>query len=753
MKLLFLFLTLVFISNHLLAQVTVTKTDFNNYKGLQAVGERPSDFSKPTSEKVKQADRGRYSNLTKAEKEEFIIQTQYNIDELLHQGSVVYGDLVSNYIQKIGDRLTENDSDLKDVFRYYTLVDNQANAFSTDQGIIFVTTGLIAQLTNEAQLAFVLSHEIMHYKEKHVLDFYDYRTDNKKFSNAEKMRFFTKYSRENESEADLAAVKMYHAAGYSEKEINRTFDVLLYSYLPFEELPFPKNYFNTEHLFVPESVFSNKKNDISYNDDFDDRLRSHPNERKRKEALTEECTKFKDWKDTVFFDESLFYEVRNICRFEYLRAQIQSVENVNALYSIFVLEQVFPESIYLKRCKAQVWLFQMAPEKRSFSYDLPFNFYSRMEEPVEGQISVLQNFMDKLEDDSKKAIGLRIISDLYKGNESDSLLKKMYHKSVEIIAKEKFIIADYSNLTFSEAATKLIADKKTADSLALNNKETLPKWDKYKTLESLRAGISDNALIDSSKFHLYALSDLVSDSTFLKLFEASKKKELEKEMEDEDFFNMTDDEQFEQEDTEYETRMNHGADSVIFVSSYTSYRSRKGNLFHKTDKLVQNLERSAEKSASEVGVEFCSKNLNAYDKMSTDEYNQLRLLNQSVAFSNENNYLSEFYLLDEDARLNFVNNNKTQFVVLTETQHRHNVNLGPGIVLFSILLPPIGIFVLPQAIAARHQTDYKFIIYDMKSGKRLNKETYITNESVKQKSLEARFYAIFSSISKQKDND
>lgn len=52
------------------------------------------------------------------------------------------------------------------------LENDTPNAFSTPGGYVFVTTGLLKKMTNEAQLAGVLGHEISHVVHKHMLSRY-----------------------------------------------------------------------------------------------------------------------------------------------------------------------------------------------------------------------------------------------------------------------------------------------------------------------------------------------------------------------------------------------------------------------------------------------------------------------------------------------------------------------------------------------------------------------------------------------------
>jgi len=52
-------------------------------------------------------------------------------------------------------------------FQFHVVVDKTFNAFATPNGIVVVHSGLFAVLQNEAQLAFILSHEVSHAVQEH----------------------------------------------------------------------------------------------------------------------------------------------------------------------------------------------------------------------------------------------------------------------------------------------------------------------------------------------------------------------------------------------------------------------------------------------------------------------------------------------------------------------------------------------------------------------------------------------------------
>ena len=91
------------------------------------------------------------------------------------------------------------------------MVDNSApNAFSAGAGRIFVTTGLLKNLSNESELAAVVSHEIAHQlldHPKHAI-----RTMAKQQKAGDRPAFA--YSLRQEIDADRLGLKILTVAGY-----------------------------------------------------------------------------------------------------------------------------------------------------------------------------------------------------------------------------------------------------------------------------------------------------------------------------------------------------------------------------------------------------------------------------------------------------------------------------------------------------------------------------------------------------------
>ncbi|GAB1544358.1 hypothetical protein NUACC21_70340 [Scytonema sp. NUACC21] len=68
----------------------------------------------------------------------------------------------SAYVNRIGQRLAASSECSQIPFKFYVVQDSSINAFATTGGYVYVHTGLLNAVDNEAQLASVLAHEIAH---------------------------------------------------------------------------------------------------------------------------------------------------------------------------------------------------------------------------------------------------------------------------------------------------------------------------------------------------------------------------------------------------------------------------------------------------------------------------------------------------------------------------------------------------------------------------------------------------------------
>lgn len=160
------------------------------------------------------------------------------LEESLRKSGQVYEDQKLNrYLQSILDRLYP---ELKGHMRVHILKAPVLNAFAMPNGSIYVNLGLIAGLENEAQLATVLSHEGVHFVNKHAALQREY------YQNTSGLRMAAAllgvaglvaelamvssvfgYSQHHELEADESGYDRLVAAGYDPREAPRAFQHLM----------------------------------------------------------------------------------------------------------------------------------------------------------------------------------------------------------------------------------------------------------------------------------------------------------------------------------------------------------------------------------------------------------------------------------------------------------------------------------------------------------------------------------------------
>jgi hypothetical protein len=411
--------------------VVFSQEDFDKYQTLVSVGEIPKDFSSHTYNKISDdRDAGR-DNLTGHQEKVFFQGIHYGIDDILNSGMVVYGDEVSSYVKQIAKNLLKDDKELFAKLRFYTLKSNETNAFSTDQGIIFVTTGLISRVGSEARLAYVLAHEISHYIEHHVVDGFKFRTELKQRDR--NIRSLSIYSKANEMEADRVGLEIFNKAGYGLDELYGTFNVLSHAHLHFGNLEFPKDYFTTSQMKVPESLFPVEDYIIVLNDSANDVLSSHPNIITRKKQIESLVGNYTEWGSEInFFGAEKFEYIQTICRFESVRVEVLNANYIDAMYTVFVLEKNHPNSTYLKQMKARIWLGIVQAVRTGKLHSIV-----KTGDDLQGEIAMLHRFIIRLESEAILTLGLRQLYDLRAMANEDQQIELIYQCLIGELQAEK----------------------------------------------------------------------------------------------------------------------------------------------------------------------------------------------------------------------------------------------------------------------------------------------------------------------------
>ena len=357
---------------------------------------------------------------------------------MLQNGKIIYGTEMNEYLDNIKDKLLVNYPQLQLNIHIYILQSSIVNAYSLPDGTVLVTMGLLAQVTNEAELAFVLAHEIAHYSERHGKDD-DSKT--KKGDVVSRYMRNQKYSREQEFTADrVGLLTFYKDTPYSYDILDGIFDVLLYSDLPFDEIPFQRSEVETDFYHFPDNYFLKTVANIPDRSNMIDTLLTHPNIEKRRTVAKGLVLNLSNEGRKKFVQpEELFTRLRNIARFECIDRFLINHDYDKAIYNIYVMEQSVPDNAYLQRAKATAY-YGAAKHKstgQTSSFMEPYR-------NVEGEQQQVNYLLSKMNRNEYAVLALRKAWFALQSSPEDEYLQSVVKDLIaDIFVKNKMRFIDF----------------------------------------------------------------------------------------------------------------------------------------------------------------------------------------------------------------------------------------------------------------------------------------------------------------------
>ena len=297
--------------------------------------------------------------LTRDEREDFRYATNHALREVFANGEIYFNDPLTDYVRLVGHQLIDNTT-VADKIEFYVSKSSQMNATSWQTGTIIVNIGLLSQLENEAQLAFVLAHEIAHFNQQHPYKQYaQYVKNNRTVKSLELAKQFsqkTDYNLQYEIEADSIALQTIQEFGYDLDEIPNALRLLLH----FEPKEIPSfTDFLSSNLYELQPTqlctyqeYRSFKQSNNYstghfsNHHVQTRLKSV-----NKLINIDDPALFahKTIIDGRFtFDRDLFYNAKHMAHFEVVYQSFLNADYLRSTYEALVLLHNFPENQYLK---------------------------------------------------------------------------------------------------------------------------------------------------------------------------------------------------------------------------------------------------------------------------------------------------------------------------------------------------------------------------------------------------------------------
>lgn len=354
--------------------------DMSNFRRPVSNGPLPIDFVTPTAEKYKhdleKVDKSQQQSIQDAE-DEFYLLTNFQVDQMRFSGEVLVNDSMGLFVNQVADSLLAHDPELRKKLHFYILRTPVVNAFATDQGVIFVTVGLLTRVRNEAELAFVLAHEIIHFKRRHVvtgfLETEKMRTGTEQYEGITlNNRFYKKhsYSRTQETQADEEGFELMLKSGYDPHAAVKGFDLLAQADFPFTDTTFTRSFFEGQYFLLPSKYQADTIKPYKIDEeDGDNDLATHPSVGKRRRGM---LRKFKNTSDTTgsyfLVSEKQFYRVRMMARFEECALHSDEGNYRDAIYMTYAMLQYYPGNAYLEKEMTRALYGSVLDKNMSFNF-------------------------------------------------------------------------------------------------------------------------------------------------------------------------------------------------------------------------------------------------------------------------------------------------------------------------------------------------------------------------------------------------
>lgn len=342
--------------------------DIYEFRGLRSSGELNDDFIVSSTDKyITQSDsilkgqRGKTSQVT----DDFLLQSNFILDEMLLSGSVLVNDFVGQYLNQVLDKILVDQPELRKDITVYITKAPEVNAFATDRGVILVNLGLFNKIENEAQLAAILAHEVTHFDERHNLSSRLKSHEIITSKGNQKVRtidgFLLRkhaYDRSLEYEADLKGAERMMSTNYQLQALLDVFDILEDSRNPYKYLLNETAVLNFDgmeiasvidpELALIDSLMKDQaKRFYELNDEDRDLYSTHPAVDKRKIAIKDAIgDRSLNTGELYLLGEEQFLLCQQMARLEMGRMLNNNGSFSEGLYHALLFNEDFPNHPY-----------------------------------------------------------------------------------------------------------------------------------------------------------------------------------------------------------------------------------------------------------------------------------------------------------------------------------------------------------------------------------------------------------------------
>lgn len=700
---------------------------------LRSAGEVPADL-KMNVQELYESDLQRAKKYTggRVKNKQQVLEASYHVNKMLAGGHIVYGDPVSRMLERIADTLLADYPELRSELRFYTVTSPEVNAFATGQGIVFVNAGLVAQVEDEAQLAFILGHEIVHYYRSHTLEKIvgkkkDRKNDKTRKADLEEASGetddFIRYhnrSREMENEADSLGIAMFYLNSPYAKDVSEgVFDVLQYSALPFDDLPFDTTWFNTMWYSL-NGCWLDTVASITSRDNYDDSRSTHPNIISRRRSCAAALSGRSGGRRFVVSSEEEFLRLRRMARIECIRQETIHGQYARALYNTWLM---LPDSTLtpLERRHLDNMLAQQLYGLAKFkAHDKTKNVVGDYKE-VEGESQQVHFAFNEMAAEHAVLAALHKVWELHRRYPDE----KRYEQMASDLMDELRLSCGKSTTDFlAEPPSPESAD--TVTTASADQQRAMTKYERIKQKRETQMRRNPTS---------YALTDLqATDEGFAKALHAHLTGNIAK-------------------PSDTETASNDTSATIVFNPTCWIFGSKVDDMkVLRSDKREADLTKRITRTAEHFGHRAIDLSDAGMHNMENDqEYNDfLTLCEWSNEFWTTNGDFDMRRLMQSpmDDMLDRYGARTVEFNVLLNIEGL-NPELGPGYIIILPLAPLVTVCMFTST----EYTAMASVIVDARDGKVLSRQAYNFNVADHNDMVDAMLYDSYASAMHPKKGD
>jgi Zn-dependent protease with chaperone function len=721
-------LKIVVIATCLLISRTGYSQDFNNYTNVKNVGSMPNEFKYSATEVYKQnlknEQQTKNSEVKLKDKKEFLLESNFATTDLLRSGKILFNSPLNTYVNKVTDLVLQSNPALSGKVKVYIVQSPVVNAFTFNDGKIFINMGLLAHLQNEAQLAFIIAHEVSHYTKGHSLNVYIERKKISKgvdqyedFDESDKVFASNSFNKEQEIEADADGLRLFSKTGYDLAEARNALALLHYADQPFDNKVFSVDFFNRQYLQIPKIFVPDSVDDISlYNetditgDEEDEKSNkkvessTHPTISKRIRTLDKVNLGKYDHEGGQKFlvSESDFMTAQTTAQFELCRLYSLAYRPLENLFNIYLLEKKYPNNKYLLENKLRCYYQIISAVNKGYRTSI-----ISKPDKLEGEMQKMHSIFYSMSKEEVSALCLRHAWDVKMQlaiTETSPLNAFMegivYSFANNISTKVSYFktAKDYNDSLVQSWYKPVVADNNTDKKGKKKSKFIKPK----------RKGGS---------FASYVMIPYLNNNEFKDYFNKVSERIDEKTKEDED--NETEFEKTKASIKITKTK-NLGIKNIVFLDPtylVIDQRKKQSNRYIESEEKELTLKSTIYECSKAANLD--AKFIISSDIESSDEYNEFMILKSrmSECFNNED---LKPLATDKEAIDLFAKKHNTQYVAtlinVALADYRDSDGILYGCIFsvysFGLYLP----FFIYSLLTPENSNALVLAVYDVKSG-------------------------------------